>query len=118
MLDKLIPPDDPKSVTRWRWVVAIGLGVLLVNGAAGRGMIPLLNGAYASEAALTDQTKKIDKLLKLQIATTLRDLRKEECRANGNKHIIQDTIEEYQQQYIEVAHTRYPLPKCEETGDD
>ena len=109
LLDKITPPGD--AITKWRWFIAIAVVLLLVNVAMGRGLLGI--GAYASEGALQTQGTKIDRLLKLQIAATIRELKKEECRSNGNKTLLQDTIEDYQQQYIDVAGKRYPLPRCE-----
>ena len=112
MLDKLIPPDDPRKVTNWRWFVAIAVALIAVNSIAGRiGMFGF--GAYASAAELQEQSKKIDRLLTISLAQTIRDLRKEECRADGNKRTLQNTIEEYQEQYREITGQRYPLPPCE-----
>jgi len=113
VLNRIIPPNSPERVTQWRWFVFIALSIALINGAAGRGLFPLFD-AYASESALSAQTDKIDKLLKMNIAATLRELRKEECSSNGNLRTIQNTIEEYQQQYIDLTNQRYPLPKCDE----
>ena len=110
MLERLIPPDEPHKVTRWRWGVFIALGLLLINSAAGRGIIP--GFAYASEHQVEKQGEKLDKLLALQIASIIRDLRKEECAANGSKSVIQRTIDEYQAQYIEITGRRYPIPQC------
>ena len=110
LIDKLIPPNDA-GVANWRWMIAIAVVLLLVNGAMGRGFMGI--GAYASEHAMVEQGVKIDRLLILQIAQTLRDLKKEECRSNGNKYVILRTIEEYQQQYIEISGSRYPLSQCE-----
>ena len=112
VLDKIVPPDDPSKVNGWRWFIAIAVGLLIINGVSGRGLTYGL-GAYASETALQNTDSKLDRLLTLQIAAALRDLKQEECRANGNKHLLQNTIESYQQQYIEVAGERYPLPRCE-----
>lgn len=112
LLEKIIPPDDPNKVTNWRWFIVIAVGALILNGMSGRGFLFDM-GAYASESALVSQGSKIDRLLTLQIATTLRDLKQEECRANGSKAVIQEAIEGYQQQYIEIAGARYPLTRCE-----
>ena len=111
LFDKIIPPDDPAKVTRWRWFIFIAVALLLFNASMGRGFMGI--GAYASEHALVSQGVKIDKLLMLQLAQTLRDLKQEECRENGNKTILQRTIEDYQLEYVSVAGKRYPLSNCE-----
>jgi len=112
LFDKIVPPDDPSKVTSWRWFIAIAVMVLLVNGFAGRGLFYDI-GAYASETTVQNLSDKIDRGLVLQLATTLRDLKTQECAANGNKVALQNIIEDYQQQYINIAHVRYPLPPCE-----
>lgn len=118
MLEKIIPPDEPEKIYRWRWAVFIALGLLLINAAAGRGLFPILP-AYASEKALQEQSTKIDRLLKLQIASTLRDLRRQECTANGNRALIQRAIEDYQEDYKEInGGIRYPLPPCEVSNEN
>jgi hypothetical protein len=67
--------------------------------------------ATASEVKLVEA--KIDRVLQIQIASTLRSLQMEYCRANGNKQTIADTIEDYEREYRELTGERYPLPKCE-----
>ncbi len=114
LVEKLIPPNDPDKVTNWRWFIVIAVGALILNGMSGRGFVYGV-GAYASETEVQSLSDKIDHGLVLQLATTLRDLKKEECRSNGNKAVLQGTIEDYQQQYIEIAGKRYPLPNCERT---
>ena len=109
MLDKLVPPNDPEKVTTWRWLIVIVVTMLCLNGFAGRGILYDGMGAYASETALTKQGEKIDRVLVLQTASTLRDLKREECVANGSKAAIQAAIEEIQQDYIKLTGTRYPL---------
>jgi len=117
MLDKIIPPDDPTKVTRWRWFIAIAVAALVLNGVAGRTGI-LGVGAYAYASDVKEQGQKIDRLLVLQVASSLRDLKKSQCVANGNKDFLDKLIEEYQQQHIELTTARYPLTPCErnETG--
>lgn len=34
IIEKLIPPDDPKAVVKWRWFVAIGVVISLVANAS------------------------------------------------------------------------------------
>jgi len=113
LLDRIIPPDDPKKVTNWRWVMVIALGLVVLNGMSGRGLTYGV-GAYASEASVQSLSDKMDRSFVLQLAATLRDLRKEECRANGNKQLLQQHIEEAQQDYIEITNKRYPLTPCKE----
>ena len=108
-LDTLIPPGDP--VTRWRWLVAIAVTLLILNGLSGRGLIGIGTYAYANDVVV--QGEKIDRILALQIAASLRQLNEELCRANGNKSILEQTIEKYQQEYREITRERYPLPSCE-----
>lgn len=118
MLDKIIPPDDPKKVTNWRWFLTIAVALMLLDSIAGRAGIGFLGvSSYASASELEDQGEKIDKMLALQVATILRDLNREKCRANGNRRTIELTIEDYQQEYVEVTGRRYPLPPCERNGD-
>ena len=109
MIERLVPPDDPKKVTSWRWVVVIVIGALMLNGFAGRGMLFSGVGAYASEHVMQEQAVKIDKVLALQIATMLRDLKKDECVANGNKRALQAAIEDLQLDYVALTGRRYPL---------
>ena len=113
IIDRVIPPDDPKKVASWRWIIAVCVLALLANGVMGRGLTLGGFGAYASETTVQSLSAKIDRGLKLQIATTLRDLKKEECAANGNKAMLQNIIEDYQTQYFDIASERYPLPPCE-----
>ena len=111
-IKELLPPGDP--MTRWRFVMVGILIALLLNSAAGRGVF---GGVlqYASAAETRQNSVKIDRILKLQIAQTLRDLREQECRANGNIRLIQDTIEDYQEEYKNLNQgKRYPLPSCDE----
>lgn len=68
------------------------------------------NFAKASEVQAVNS--KIDRVLEIQIAATLRDLQAEYCRANGNKTVILNTIEEYERQYRDLTGKRYPLPPC------
>lgn len=113
IIDRVVPPDDPNKVAGWRWVIAVCVLALLANGIMGRGLTLGGFGAYASETTVQSLSEKIDKGLMLQLATTMRDLKKEECVSNGNKAMLQNIIEDYQQQYIDMAHVRYPLPPCE-----
>jgi len=85
--------------------------LLIVLGLVGYAFFTSTNHASASE--LEKQSSKLDKLLTLNVAATIRDLRKEQCDANGNAGLLDDTIESYQQQYIEITGKRYPLPPCE-----
>ena len=109
MLDKLTPPDTAEG--KWRWYLAIAVAVIFVNSMAGRGLLGF--GEFASAEELQKQGTKMDRILILQIAGNLRDLKREECRANGNKQIIQKTIEDYQEQYRALAGIRFPLGDCE-----
>ena len=73
MLDKIIPPDNPEKVTKWRWFIAIAVALTLFNGIAGRVGIAGV-GAYASANQVKEQGHKLDKLLALQITAILRNL--------------------------------------------
>ena len=114
LLDKIIPPDDPKKVTNWRWFMVIAVGLIIFDSVSGRGGVYSGFGAYASEASVQTLSDKMDRSFVLQLASTLRDLKIEECRANGNKQLIQQHIEEAQQDYIEITNKRYPLTPCKE----
>ena len=94
-LQNLIPPDDPDKVNKWRWFIAIGLSLLLVDGFIGRGLL-IDSGSYAYASDVTKVESKVDRMLALSIATTLRGLRSDECRANGSKAALQDTMERHQ----------------------
>lgn len=105
--------DDPKSLRLWRMWVGVGLVGLWLFFWWALGAVPLLGGGFAKAADVKEQGDKMDRMLVLQIASTLRELRKDECTANGNKAFIQGVIEDYQQQYRAVAGERYVLPPCE-----
>jgi hypothetical protein len=106
------PQDEDPQVTKWRWIIVVFVLILGLNGVMGRGAFYGF-GAYALASDMQKVDTKTDRILTLQIASALRDLKKEECRSNGNKHIIRSTIEEYQEQYEEIKGKRYPLPSCE-----
>ncbi len=114
ILAKLIPPDDPRKVTNWRWFVVIAIVLLLVNVAVGRGLIFAGIGSYAYAAEVAENSHKIDRIEALSLAQTLRGLREDECRANGNKETIRDTMEQFQQDYHDIKGERYPLLSCKE----
>ena len=109
--DKLIPPDDP--VRSWRWLVAICVFFLLVHAGVSRGVMFGGIGAFAYASDVRENGIKMDDMRLMQISSALRELKKEECRTNGNKAFFQRTIEEYQLKYISIAKVRYPLPPCE-----
>ncbi len=113
LMAKLLPPDDPKKLTTWRWLVAVTLILLLFNGGIGRGLLFSV-GSYAYASDVATNGHKIDRILALNIASTLRGLRQDECRANGNKITIRNTMEDYQQDYKEIMGERYPLISCKE----
>lgn len=69
-------------------------------------------GNYARASEVQAVESKIDWVLEIQLAATLREMQNEYCRANGNKAAIQDIIEDYQRQYRELTGRRYPLPAC------
>ena len=112
-MTKLLPPDDPKKLTQWRWIVAMSLLLLLFNGAIGRGLM-FAAGSYAYASDVATNGQKIDRILALNIASTLRGLREDECRANGNKALIRSTMEDYQQDYEALKGKRYPLISCKD----
>lgn len=109
--EKIIPPDDPGKLATWRGFVAVFILVLIADALSGRGWI-LPFGEYAYAEEMAEQAEKIDRILAMQIASALRDLRVEQCRSN--ERIIADTIEDYQQEFREVTGERYPLPPCRE----
>lgn len=69
-------------------------------------------GNYARAGEVAAVESKIDRVLEIQLAATLRQMQDEYCRANGSKAAIQDIIEDYQRQYRELTGRRYPLPAC------
>ena len=112
-LQNLIPPDDPDKLNKWRWFIAIALSLTLVDGFIGRGFI-FSSGSYAYASDVVKIEDRMDRMYALSIAATLRDLRVDECRANGNKRVIRNTMEDYQQDYEELKGKRYPLLSCKE----
>ncbi len=112
-LQNLIPPDDPVKENRWRWFVAIAVVLLILNGFNGRGLV-FTAGSYAYASDVVKVESKVDRMLALSIASTLRGLRADECRANGNKGIIREVMESYQQEYEDLKGSRYPLLSCKE----
>lgn len=113
LLTRLIPPDDPNKVNQWRWFTAIALTLLIFNGAIGRGLMFGV-GSYAYASDVADNGKKIDRILVLNYAREIRNLRADECRANGNKSAIRSAMEQFQQEYSELTGNRYPLLSCQE----
>ena len=111
LLEKFVPPDDPKKVGRWRWFIAIAVISLILNSVSGRGFL-FTTGSYAYASDVADNGAKIDRLTVLSLAQTLRGLRADECRANGNKETIRATMEQFQQDYIDLQGERYPLLSC------
>ena len=85
--------------------------LILVMMALGAGVFGFANYARASEVKLVED--KVDRVLQLQLAATLRSLQIEYCTANGNKIIIASTIDDYQRDYREITGERYPLRKCD-----
>jgi hypothetical protein len=108
MAKALIPPDDNtvgKRIKQWRWVIAVAVAFLLVNGAAGRGWLVGF-GAYASSS-------DVQIILELQFAEELRALQKQMCDLPlGKRATLERVIEEYQRRYQEVTGRRYPLVAC------
>jgi len=84
-------------------VVIIGLSIFAIYG--------YKNFASADEVQKVEA--KIDRVLIMQLAETLRNLQAEYCRSNGNKATIRRTIEDYEQQYRELTGERYPLQDCQ-----
>ena len=71
---------------------------------------------YASFARAADVQlveAKVDRVLELQLSTTLRNLQLQYCVANGNRIIIATLIDDYQREYRGLTGKRYPLPQCE-----
>lgn len=61
-----------------------------------------------------DNTKKIDKVLQLAIAESLRNLRIQLCEAEDHeaKRTLQKTIDDLQTEYRTITGERYPLQAC------
>ncbi len=112
LLEKLLPPDDPHRLTQWRWILAMCVMALVLNAAIGHNVLGF--GGFAYAADVENNGKKIDRMLVLSLATTLRNLRIDECRANGSRSAIRSTMEVFQQEYKELTGSRYPLPQCDE----
>ena len=105
----LVPPKNGAAtpgVTQWRWAIFIVVFLLLVNGAAGRGLIYGV-GAYA---AATD----VQTLLELSFAEELRALRTQMCELPPERRAtLERVIEGYQSRYVDLTGYRYPLKACE-----
>ena len=112
-LQNLIPPDDPRKLNKWRWFIAVALVVLIFDGLSGRGLI-LPAGSYAYASDVAQNAKKIDRILVLNYAREIRNLRIDECKANGNKSAIRSAMEQFQQEYKELTGDRYPILSCQE----
>lgn len=68
---------------------------------------------HASNSNVTDIESKIDRVLILQLGESIRNLARQVCVAEGeNKRILQQTVEDLQQDYIEIAGQRYPVVPC------
>jgi hypothetical protein len=85
--------------------------LVLVLLALGSALFGWANYARASEVKLVEA--KVDRVLELQMAATLRSLQTEYCRANGNKAVIAALIDDHQSEYRKITGQRYPLIKCE-----
>jgi len=61
--------------------------------------------------------RQVDRLVLLQLSSTIREIRGAWC-ADGPavKTRLQATIDEYKQEYYELAGTQYVMPPCEELG--
>lgn len=70
------------------------------------------NFARASEVKLVEG--KVDRVLELQLTTTLRELQSEYCNAHSaeSRALLANTIEDYERMYRDLTGDRYPLPKC------
>jgi len=62
-----------------------------------------------------DNTKKIDKVLQLAIAESLRNLQNQLCSAehHESERTLQKTIDELQAEYRSITGERYPLQACD-----
>ena len=81
-----------------------------------------LYGNYASaedlKADIKDNSTKIDRILKLQIAESIRGLSVQVChsKSDSEKRILLQTVEDLQQDYEEIAGSRYPVQACSTNG--
>ena len=69
------------------------------------------NFARAAEVKVVEE--KVDRVLELQLSTTLRNLHIQYCVANGNKIVIASLIDDYQIEYRDLTGSKYLLHKCE-----
>lgn len=79
------------------------------------------NATYATEqdvkqlvAKIDTNNSRIERVLTLQIAESLRTLQKQLCAANTGLETdaLQRTIETLQSDYISLTRSRYPLQSC------
>lgn len=61
-----------------------------------------------------DNTKKIDKVLMLQIAESLRNLQNQKCVTTDHeaRRVLSQTIDDLQAEYRRITGERYPLQDC------
>ena len=66
-------------------------------------------------AQVADNTLKADKILKLQLAESLRTLQEQRCNSEerDTRRALTQTIEDLQEDYKELSGTRYPLKPCD-----
>lgn len=81
--------------------------------------------AYSTHASATEigelsrkvaqNTDKIDKVLILQLAESLRNLQRQRCAEDEADHLrtLEATIDELQAEYRRIVGERYPLQRCD-----
>ncbi len=103
-LKHIVPPSGSTGVLPWRWAIFVAVCLLLVNGVAGRGFM----GGYGAYAAQSD----VQVILELQYAETIRNLHRQICATPQRNPTLENTLEDYQRRYADLAGRRYPLPPC------
>lgn len=104
-LKYIVPPSGAQSVRPWRWYIFIAICLLLINGAAGRGIV----AGYGAYAARSD----VREILELQYAETIRNLHQQICDIKPARNpTLENTLEDYQRRYADLTERRYPLPQC------
>jgi hypothetical protein len=125
MLGALVPPSDDTGVVRWRWIMAISVGTLMLWAAWAMG---LFAGVGFPGFARADETEKLDMRLaqieQKQDITAKLALAAEVCRiyylrmtAEGQLRVqLNNSFEEKQEQYSAIAGQRYSVAECTPPG--
>lgn len=101
----IVPPNDSKDVTPWRWGIFFCVLILLLNAASGRGFV-VGYGAYAAQADVMI-------ILELQYAETIRNLHLQICAMRPDRNpTLENALEDYQHRYADLTGRRYPLSNC------